>query len=316
MKLKDKKIEIIDTTLIELWQNHRENMKKNLDKVNELIKLIYLAGADFIQITEELYEFMLKLPDDVEFTLNYYYKNVEINSASEINKLIKTFENNKKIKRVRITGLDDLIFYDYESILLEINTKYEEIVELSLGDKYRSSTGMAVEWIKLGGKRILTSFAGIGGNTHLEELLGVLRYVEDIKIRGDFSVFPKLSKIYEEIIEESICYNKPIVGEDIFNVESAIHVDGIEKNPKLFEPYNPIEVGRERNIIIGKYSGIKSIKIKLKELKISYNSELLKDVLEEVRKESMMNRRRLSDNELIQIYKKVSDFSEKRCSYC
>lgn len=315
MKLKQRKIEIIDTTLITLWENYRCSFKRNLDKIMELIKLIYIAGADYIEITDELYRFMLKLPENVEFMLDYY-KSIEIKSIDELKENIMIFENNKKIKRLRIIGLDDLILSDYEDILYEVIEKLEDRVELSITDKYKCSTGIAVEWIRVGGKKIVTSFAGIAGNTPLEELLGALRYVENINIRGDFRVFKKISKLYEEITCTSIPPTKPLIGNDIFNVESGIHVNGIIKNSKTFEPYNPEEVGGERTIIIGKHSGIKSLKIKLEELKIEYNSECLNAILIEVRNQSNSKGRGLNDDEIKVACKRGESLCEKKCEYC
>ena len=149
MKLKERKIEIIDTTLIELWKNNKSMVKKNSDKVKELIRLIYIVGCDYIEITEDLCEALVPLPDDVEFRLNYS-KVFQIKSISDMDKLIKEIETNKIIKKIRIIGLDDLIFYDYENELLKIISKLGDKVELSIGDKYKCSTAMATEWIKLG----------------------------------------------------------------------------------------------------------------------------------------------------------------------
>lgn len=309
MKLKERKIEIIDTTLIELWKNNKSMVKKNSDKVKELIRLIYIVGCDYIEITEDLCEALFPLPDDVEFRLNYS-KVFQIKSISDMDKLIKEIETNKIIKKIRIIGLDDLIFYDYENELLKIISKLGDKVELSIGDKYKCSTAMATEWIKLGGKSIITSFAGIGGNTALEELLGSLRFVEKINIRGNHILLPNLLQVFEEITGNTIAYNKPIIGREIFNVESGIHVDGIEKDPRTFEPYDPIEIGRKRNIIIGKHFGIKAIKIKLQELNIPYKDEILSNVLEEVRQESSKCERGLNDDEIIKIYEKVGDECE------
>lgn len=314
MKLKKRKIEIIDTTLTELWKNNRSIVKKNPDKVKELIRLLYIVGCDYIEITEDLCEVLFPLPDDVEFRLNYS-KVFEIKSISDIDKLIKEIETNKSIKKIRIIGLDDLIFYDYEYELQKIINKLGDKVELSIGDKYKCSTAMATEWIKLEGKSIITSFAGIGGNTALEELLGSLKFVENINIRGNHKLLPNLLQVFEEITGKIISYNKPIIGRDIFNVESGIHVDGIEKDQKTFEPYDPIEIGRKRNIIIGKHSGVKSIKIKLQQLNIPYKEEVLRHVLAEVRQESLKYERGLNDDEIIKIYEKVGGGYERRSIY-
>ena len=54
-------------------------------------------------------------------------------------------ETNKIIKKIRIIGLDDLIFYDYENELLKMINKLGDKVELSIGDKYKCSTAIATE---------------------------------------------------------------------------------------------------------------------------------------------------------------------------
>lgn len=53
--------------------------------------------------------------------------------------------------------------------------------------------------------------------------------------------------------------NKPLVGMGVFSHESGIHVDGLMKNPELYEFVEPKLVGREREITMGKLSGRKSI---------------------------------------------------------
>ena len=304
MKVKERKIEIIDTTLVELWKDNRNIIQNNLDKVKELIRLIYMVGCDYIEITEALCEVLFPLPTDVEFRFNYS-KVIQIKSINDLEKVIIEIEKNKFIKKIRLVGLDDLIFHDYESELLKIINKLGDRVELSIGDKYKCSTAISTEWIKLGGKRILTSFLGIGGNTALEELLGVLKFIENMNIRGNNKLIPNLLEVFEELTGNRVANNKPIIGRDIFNVESGIHVDGIEKNPKNFEPYDPIEIGRKRKIVIGKHSGIKAIKVKLQELNINYKEELLSFILDEIRKESLKYERGLSDDEIIKIYEKV-----------
>lgn len=310
MNFKQNRIEIIDSTLVTLWENYKNNFARNLPQIIELIKLIYLSGADYIEITDELYKFILNTPEDINFIFDYY-KNIEIDNVDELKKNIMLFHNNK-VKRLRIKLSDNLILSNYEDILLEIIRKLDCRVELSITDKYKCSTAISLEWIRLGGKKIVTSFSGIAGNTPLEELLAALRYIEKINIRGDFTVFRKISKLYEEITGISIPLTKPIIGKDIFNVESGIHVNGIIKNPNTFEPFNPKEVGGKRKIIIGKHSGISSLQIKLEELKIDYNPNCLQEILVEVRNISNINGRGLYDYELEAVCRRGESLCEKK----
>lgn len=77
------------------------------------------------------------------------------------------------------------------------------------------------------------------------------------------------------------------IGKDIFNVELGIYVNGIVKNLSIYEFYDFNEIGRIRNIIIGKYLGVNVLEIKLKELNIEYKINNLKIMFENVRKFSI-----------------------------
>jgi homocitrate synthase NifV len=178
---------------------------------------------------------------------------------------------------------------------------------MCIKNEYGSATAMSLEWIRSGGKKIVTTFAGIGGYTPLEDILGSMGFLEKVKIRGDYVLFPEVLKLFEEITENEIKSNMPFIGKDIFNVESGIHVNGIIKNPSTYEPYDPSKIGRTRKIIIGKHSGVSALEIKLKELKIEYKYSSLGNMLEEVRKISTQKRRGLKDQEIKEIYMNCSN---------
>ena len=117
---------------------------------------------------------------------------------------------------------------------------------------------------------------------------------------------PETLNLFEDITESKLRTDMPFIGKDIFNVESGIHVNGISKNPLTYEPYDPSEIGRKRNVIIGKHSGVKALEIKLNELNIKYDSSNLNCMLEDVRRLSTQNRRGLNDEEIKEIYRKCS----------
>ena len=209
------------------------------------------------------------------------------------------------MKDIRIIGLDDMIFYDYKKILISIINVFGKNTELCIKNKYKSATAMSLEWINVGGKKVVTTFAGIGGYAPLQEILGCISFLKKIKTHGNHKLFPEVLNIFEDITESKIQDNAPFIGKDIFNVESGIHVNGIAKDPRTFEPYDPSEIGRKRNIIIGKHSGINSLEIKLKELNIDFDSNNLAIMLEDVRKLSTQKRRGLSDDEIKELYMKL-----------
>ena len=306
--MSERKLEITDKTLIILDLIYGEKIRKKIPQLRELIKLIYEIGSDYIELTKDLYKELYPLPKEVRFKLNNKLKDIagDHNICENITRESLNINNNKTI---RIVGLDDIIFYDYEKIFFNIKQIFGNNIDMCIKNEYGAATAMSLEWIRSGGKRIVTTFAGIGGYTPLEGILGSVGFLEKVKIRGDYVLFPKVLKLFEEITEDEIKSNMPFIGKDIFNVESGIHVNGIVKNPSTYEPYDPSKIGRTRKIIIGKHSGVSALEIKLKELKIEYKYSSLGNMLEEVRKISTQERRGLKDQEVKDIYMKCSNLS-------
>jgi len=302
----ERKLEITDKTLVVLDLIYGDKIRKKIPQLRELIKLIYTIGSNYIEITEDLYRELYPLPEGVRFKLN--------NNLMEITGNYNICENIIKEslyinKNIRIIGLDDIIFYDYEKIFFDIKKTFGNNIDMCIKNEYGAATAMSLEWIRAGGKKIVTTFAGIGGYTPLEEILGSVGFLEKVSLRGDYVLFPEVLKLFEEITENEIKSNMPFIGKDIFNVESGIHVNGIIKNPSTYEPYDPSKIGRKRKIIIGKHSGVSALEIKLKELKIEYKFSSLSNMLEEVRKISTKKRRGLEDQEIKEIYMKCSNLA-------
>lgn len=300
----NRKVGIIDKTIVVLKEIYGEGFNYKIAKIKELIKLLYALGSDYIEITPELYSELSPLPKDVKFIVcsNSF---IEMKNSNDIYEILKNLNVNKG-RYLRISGLEDLMFYDYEEIFSAIRNAFGENIEMCIKNKYNSATAMSLEWIRNGGRKVVTTFAGIGGYAPLEEVLGALTFLEKMQVSGNQKLIPKVSDIFEEIVENKLRSNAPFIGKDIFNVESGIHVNGIVKNPSTYEPYDPSEIGRKRKIVIGKHSGTSSLEIKLKELNIEYNSNNLKIMLEDVRKLSTQKHRGLNNEEIKEIY-------EKRC---
>jgi len=302
----ERKLEITDKTLVILDLIYGDKIRKKIPQLRELIKLIYTIGSNYIEITEDLYRELYPLPEGVRFKLNN--KLMEITGNYNIcENIIK--ESLYINKNIRIIGLDDIIFYDYEKIFFDIKKTFGNNIDMCIKNEYGAATAMSLEWIRAGGKKVVTTFAGIGGYTPLEEILGSIGFLEKVSLKGDYVLFPEVLKLFEEITENEIKSNMPFIGKDIFNVESGIHVNGIIKNPSTYEPYDPSKIGRKRKIIIGKHSGVSALEIKLKELKIEYKFSSLGNMLEEVRKISTKKRRGLEDQEIKEIYMKCSNLA-------
>lgn len=101
-------------------------------------------------------------------------------------------------------------------------------------------------------------------------------------------------------------WNAPLVGRGVFTHESGIHVDGMLKDPKLYELFDPDAIGRRREISLGKLSGRKSIELKLKELRLQVGEENKEPLLDAVRRMGGMGLE-VSDADFVMLVHKINN---------
>lgn len=285
------KVKIIDNTLIALYERYKLEILKHKKEVKELIELINKMGCDYIEITKDLYEKLKPFSNEINLKFKDYIK-------------VESYENIGNKEKIRLEISDKIVVSNYADYLLKIIQNNNDMVELSVKNECGCSTGISLEYIKLGGQSVVTSFNGIGGYSSLEEVICYLSFIERKEDKA-YSILPRLVKIYEKITGEKVKENKPLIGENIFDVESGIHVNGISKDSNSFEPYSPHKIGRSRKIILGKHSGKKTIELKLSELNIPYEEKKLDNILDLVRRESDNKKRGLYDEEVSVICERV-----------
>lgn len=316
-------IRITDMTL-----RYLEPDGKNSDEIREFCRLLFTLELDFFELSEPVCQLVAPLPENKKFILSVGHPadtlkypefgrfscrlgghTPECNTVTEIQtndmREIHNLRQYSGLQNVRITGLDDILCYDYKSIFQLIRTNVKGRIQLCPQNSYGSATAIAVEWVLNGGDDIAVSFAGIGGFAPLEEVLMALRLSKRYKPNMDLSVFSRLKTLYGKITGEEVDRYKAVIGEDIFAVEAGIHADGISKLPKLYEPFAPETVGNRRKLITGKYSGKSAIDMKLKEFGLSLNKDELGTLLKAVQSKSIENRSSLSDQEFISLYHTV-----------
>lgn len=103
------------------------------------------------------------------------------------------------------------------------------------------------------------------GNSRLEEVLGYLATQKQIP-RYRMRRIPELSRLVAKLSSRSISPSRPIVGSELFACETGLHLQGLDKDPATYEPFDPSLVGTVRKISIGKKAGRRSIATNLKRL--------------------------------------------------
>ncbi|PKQ37398.1 MAG: homocitrate synthase [Actinobacteria bacterium HGW-Actinobacteria-1] len=185
-------------------------------------------------------------------------------------------------------------------------------VEMHTHNDFGMAVANALAGIHAGATWVNVTVGGLGeraGNAALDEVVMALKYLEGVDLGTDTTIFHEVTDFVMRAAGRTIPAWKPIVGSNIFAHESGIHADGVLKNPKTYEIFPPDEVGLERQIVVGKHSGSKTIEMKLAEFGIFVSREDAAALLPTVRSKAIEFNRSLFDKELVKIYK---DFTEER----
>ncbi|MDR2459837.1 MAG: hypothetical protein LBE38_03505 [Deltaproteobacteria bacterium] len=195
-----------------------------------------------------------------------------------------------------LSGFDDALFFNYQRLFKDLRDL--EPSEIIFGNKYHCATALAAAWLEEGGHGVICSFGGIGGLPVLEELKMMLHALGRLPLQGG-EEFSKLKALATLFTGSKIDSFKPVIGEAIFAVESGIHVDGILKDPYLYEPFAPELVGCKRFLATGYFSGKSSLRLKAKRLGLELTETLMCRLLKMVKEKALELERGLTDDELL-----------------
>lgn len=264
----------------------------------------FILNIDFAEEMEEYPGFYRYVSRHDISADNIIYE-IQMNDAREIVKLRAL----KSCKEIRIVGLDDLMCFDsYEKIFQEIiQFLPRSMIILCPENTFGCASALALQWSTEFGSNITTSFTGCNNNAATEEVIMALRLAIRYKPNRDLTVLPELARLYEKFTGEPIGNKKPIIGRNIFKVEAGIHADGINKNPATYEAYDPCLVGGKTELVIGKHSGTRAIKLKLEELGYEgFEDKVVDHILLSTKKICTELRKSLSDSEFVEVMKEAA----------
>jgi isopropylmalate/homocitrate/citramalate synthase len=115
----------------------------------------------------------------------------------------------------------------------------------------------------------------------------------------------ELSGYLEKVSGFFLAPNKPITGQNAFSHKSGVHTNGILKDPRTYEPFDPAMLGRERKIIIDKYTGKSAVASRLEEYGIEVSEAELEVIVTRI-KNLGDDRKRLYDADILEIAEHVT----------
>ncbi len=152
---------------------------------------------------------------------------------------------------------------------------------------------------------IQSTVLGLGeraGNVPMEETVMALLTLYGIDIGIKTERLKPLADLVRDISGVTVPGNRPIVGDDLFKVESGIIATWLlncgEEHQTEVVPFRPRMVGQaEPEVVMGKGSGIDSVKDWLAKFQIQSNEEQAMEVLMAVKDWGLIHKRLMSDDE-------------------
>jgi isopropylmalate/homocitrate/citramalate synthase len=161
------------------------------------------------------------------------------------------------------------------------------------------ATASAVAAVRAGASWVHGTINGMGeraGNANLAEVALALRALYGVESNLRLDRVRAASERVRELSGYELEPWKPVTGETLFRRESGAVASQFHDAPSI-EPYSSELVATERGIVLGKKSGLDSIRIKAEELGIDVPEERRAEVLARVKEAGTRKRGLVTDDE-------------------
>ena len=181
-------------------------------------------------------------------------------------------------------------------------------IDVHCHDDYGLALANAMAGIRAGADCIHTTVNGLGERTGIPDLAETIIAYHNLEKVEKYNIQPlmDLSAYLEKVSGFFLAPNKPITGQNAFTHKSGVHTNGILKDPHTYEPFDPSVVGRERKIVIDKYTGKSAVKSRLDEYGIKVSAAELEVIVTHI-KNLGDQRKQLFDTDIIDITEQVTD---------
>ncbi|WP_374341296.1 homocitrate synthase [Methyloversatilis sp.] len=182
-------------------------------------------------------------------------------SRGDIDFLCRVAEEAQQAGARRIRIADTLGILDPFGTYMLV-AQIRRVVDLEIEMHAHNDLGLAtantLAAFRAGATHANTTVNGLGeraGNAPLEEVVMALRHIHGIDSGVASQSLLPISRLVARASGRAVAANKSIVGDAVFTHESGIHVDGLIKNPRNYQSFDPAELGRMHRLVLGKHSG-------------------------------------------------------------
>ncbi|MBN2115660.1 MAG: homocitrate synthase [Anaerolineales bacterium] len=180
-------------------------------------------------------------------------------------------------------------------------------IDLHCHDDYGLALANAMAGIRGGADCIHTTVNGLGERTGIPDLAEAIVAFHNLDGVEKYNLEPlmNLSSYLERVSGFFLAPNKPITGQNAFSHKSGVHTNGILKDPRTYEPFDPALLGRERKIVIDKYTGKSAVAARLEEYGIEVSMAELEVIVARI-KNLGDDRKQLFDSDIFEIAEQVT----------
>ena len=158
-----------------------------------------------------------------------------------------------------------------------------------------------------------TTVLGVGeraGNAPMEELAVALRAMYDVDLGIDYSKLYSLAKLVEQLSGHKVPTNKPVVGDQLYQIESGIVTSwlrnvGHEHVTEVFPIHWDLVGQKPGGSALGKGSGLDSVKIWAEQINVELNDDEAMEVLLGVKQFALEKKRLLNPDDFQRIVEQV-----------
>jgi homocitrate synthase NifV len=178
-------------------------------------------------------------------------------------------------------------------------------IEMHAHNDLGLATANTLAAVQAGATHVNTTVNGLGeraGNAALEEVVMGLRHLYGLEAGIDTTALPGISALVAEASGRPVAAGKSIVGAAVFTHESGIHVDGLQKDRRNYESFDPSELGRSHHTVLGKHSGSAAVRAACARLGLPLTAETTQQLLERIRAHVVATKQTPSDADLERLY--------------
>ncbi len=168
-------------------------------------------------------------------------------------------------------------------------------------------TAIAIAAVRGGADWIQGTINGMGeraGNADIAEVALALQCLYDVPVEMKLERIREVSEFVRRAGKYELEGWKPLIGENLFRRESGAVASQFHI-PEAIEPYSAELVGATRGIVLGKKSGLDSVRLKAEELGIDLPEPQRAAVLQEVKRTAIANGSLVSNQEFAAIVGRV-----------